>query len=537
MYRITTLSKLFKRSSFSFALLFCLLSLEISSFAQTNFIPLERGDVAERQEYLMFTPGLHLSGLYMLNSSVIRSGLEDTKMADSSASNVLSFNQEIRLHMRSIVHRTVALNLELSALSSFHNADLRENTNSSSTPESQTIALSARQAYLEYTPYPRGISKLGKHFIEIGDRRGKVFSGILSGATQTCKAGTWCYQAGAMKLGPDTADWMYLFSLDYPFIHEVDAEQNPLNVFRVEIFRIKYSERNVPLGANNAPASRLSQSSISSLQSSSYMSNGSCDPALAKYTVDQNCVPIYFDANHQEFFGVRFLWETSQWKAYADVVSNQGVRRYHLIENSDGTQSIPALGENTGTSNRHHKQIQGVSSEIELSYRSGMHQTAFLGMSASGDKQEADPNGIGANFMRALNGYYEIRPGSYRGTNFWFNGAGNAGTSGTGLGHSVNNTTLAGIRYQHTGESRIYNFAIYELQRQEAVLDAQGNRASYIGIEVNNSISFALNPQLRLNGELNLFRTGPAFTFDDATAPAGDNTMITHVAAHILYSF
>ena len=35
-----------------------------SAYAQANFVPLERGDVSEREENLTFSPGLKLSGDY-----------------------------------------------------------------------------------------------------------------------------------------------------------------------------------------------------------------------------------------------------------------------------------------------------------------------------------------------------------------------------------------------------------------------------------------------------------------------------------------
>ena len=41
--------------------------------AQTHFVPLERGDVSERKEHLIFSPGVELSGDYRLRISKINS--------------------------------------------------------------------------------------------------------------------------------------------------------------------------------------------------------------------------------------------------------------------------------------------------------------------------------------------------------------------------------------------------------------------------------------------------------------------------------
>ena len=53
--------------------------------AQTNFIPLERGDHVERQERLTFSQGLEFSGDYRLKLSKIRSNSPIVSRSDTNS--------------------------------------------------------------------------------------------------------------------------------------------------------------------------------------------------------------------------------------------------------------------------------------------------------------------------------------------------------------------------------------------------------------------------------------------------------------------
>ena len=45
-----------------------------------------------------------------------------------------------------------------------------------------------------------------------------------------------------------------------------------IDSLRIEMFRIKYTEHDVPLGLNNTPAKRLSSSTLSGLESEGFTS-------------------------------------------------------------------------------------------------------------------------------------------------------------------------------------------------------------------------------------------------------------------------
>jgi len=294
--------------SFSPAFIFlALLSAAVSVSAQSYFVPLERGDYTEREEHLAFSPGVKLSGDYRFRTSKIKSTALPLSRSETNSPEEFSFDQDIRLRLRSTVHRIVSINLELATNQEpLYQSDIRESRSSRTTAaDSQSANIYARQSYLELNRNPNEETKIGKQVINIGDRKGKVFAGILSGYSQRCKAGTWCYEIGGMKLSSADGDWLYYFSLDYPFWHEVNSQGEIIDSLRIEMFRIKYTEHDVPLGLNNVPANRLSSSTLTSLESSGFTSGSACNSSLSSYTLNSDCKPIYYNANEQEYFGLR----------------------------------------------------------------------------------------------------------------------------------------------------------------------------------------------------------------------------------------
>jgi len=513
--------------SFSPALfLFVLLTSSGSTAAQSHFVPLERGDVSERKEHLTFSPGVELSGDYRFHTTKIKSTALPASRTGTNSPEEFSFDQELRLLLRSTVHRTISINLELATNQEpIYQSDIRASRSSRMTgAESQTANITARQSYLEFNRNPNEETKIGKHIINIGDRNGKVFSGILSGFSQRCKAGTWCYEIGGMKLSSADGDWLYFFSLDYPFWHEVDSQGEVVDSFRIEMFRVKYTEHDVPLGLNNIPARRLSSSALSSLESGGFTSGSACNSSLAGYSLNSSCKPIYYNAHEQEYFGLRMQWETPVWAVYADIISNQGNRNYYQYDDRHNIDK---------------RKISGGAAELELSWKKPGEEYMLVGMMAGGDEQLEDSSRKGTNYLRSLKGFYEISPGTYSGTQFYFNGGSPDRKNGTGLGHSINNTQMGGFRYRYDipETTTVYRFALYELKRIKPVLDANSRKASMIGIEWDNTFTLKVAGHANLDLDLNAFLPAGAFSYNIHTLPTGRKDMILHFAGRLTYSF
>ena len=513
--------------SFSPAFIFlALLSAAVSVSAQSYFVPLERGDYTEREEHLAFSPGVKLSGDYRFRTSKIKSTALPLSRSETNSPEEFSFDQDIRLRLRSTVHMIVSINLELATNQEpLYQSDIRESRSSRTTAaDSQSANIYARQSYLELNRNPNEETKIGKQEINIGDRKGKVFAGILSGYSQRCKAGTWCYEIGGMKLSSADGDWLYYFSLDYPFWHEVNSQGEIIDSLRIEMFRIKYTEHDVPLGLNNVPANRLSSSTLTSLESSGFTSGSACNSSLSSYTLNSDCKPIYYNANEQEYFGLRMQWETPVWSVYADVVSNQGNRDYYRYDDRHNLDK---------------RKISGGAAEMELNWKKPGEQFTLIGMMAKGDEQLADSSRSGVNYQRSLDGFFEISPGTYRGTQFYFNGGSPELDSGTGLGHSINNTQLGGFRYRYDipETTAVYRLGLYELKRIKPVLDANGSQSSMIGVELDNTFTMLYAGHAKIDLDINAFQPGRAFSYDDQTVPTGNKDMIYHFAGRLTYSF
>ena len=118
-------------------------------------------------------------------------------------------------------------------------------------------------------------------------------------------------------------------------------------------------------------------------------------------------------------------------------------------------------------------------------------------MMAQGDDQLEDSSRNGTNYKRNLEGYFEIVPGAYRGTQFYFNGGSPELNSGTGLGRSINNTQMNGVRYRYDipETTSVYRFGIYQLKRLKPVINVLGNKATMIGNEWDNTFSINLSAE------------------------------------------
>lgn len=542
-----SLLKLYWVKAFCFFVFCSLLSVAAQpTWGQSNFTPMTAQDIEERDEVLVLTPGFKVSGDYRMHVIQIDSNTFPPREPDARDPKALNFEHELNIGFRSSVHRKLSINVELEIRQGpLQEADLREqNASAGRTTDSQTAQIQARQAFLEYNSNPRNIVKIGKHAFNIGDRYGKVFSGILTGVSQDCTVGTWCYELGAAKLGKHPADWLYYGSLDYDLFHEKNTEGATSNRLTIGIFRILYTERDIPLGKSNGPTpkNKAALDRLAKVYAEGSVNQQKQRRTLSKQVVDRQGRPLYYDALKQEYFGMHLKWDTFPFFLRFDLTSNQGNRHYHLLRESGKTLEKPDFGENTKQfkdAQKAKRTLSGVTSELELSYQMDSHQFGFRGMFASGDKEKWDPDNTGVNFLRSLHSYYEMVPGSYQGTNFYFNGDGLGLTGSSGLGHSISNTTLLGGWYRLTLEQYSVNYqtGLFQLTRTQAVRNELGEAVQDIGVEWDNTIFWTVDKKLKTEFELNLFQTGKAFNYKDHQMPLKKNDPVTHLVARILYSF
>jgi len=489
--------------------------------AQVNYTPLERGDHEERDEELIVLQGLTASGDYAFR-------LQEDRSADLTRDQRgVRYDQDFRFRLNSVFNRDVEMHLELDLRpTSLDDPNLRdaETDPRNRLEEEPDIGLNPRQAYLLYFYNPNSRFIFGKHELSLGDRRGKTFNAIVPGVTFDCNAGTWCMPFGAFRIGEAAADWVYHWALQF---NAWDTEENGLrNALQVEIFRIIYTERNIPLGMNLGPTTFDASDPISPAT------------APANQVTDNAGNLMYYDAREFNYYGVRIHWEQQSIFTDFDVTAAQGTRRYHLYRPAGGGfAGFPDYGPGRGQNAEQHP-IAGVATELEAGYRQAGLRVGLRLMNATGDEQRSTTNGDA--FRRGLRGYHEITPGSYQGARLYFNGVDNTVDGGSGLGHSISNTRLVGVFLDINADTAArwaYQGGLYSLSYNQPIVDSDGDEVSQIGYELDNMVTFRLHKQLHLQLEINGFFAQGAFRLNDYAVPDSTQDQYLQGIARMVYHF
>ncbi len=524
---------LLNRGVFPALLLLCLLVWGPSAFGQVvNFKPLERGDYTEEEEKLTILRGLEVSFQYA--AELLREKHDDL----SNAAENTEFQQDFRLALRTVFHRDVEFHLVLDpAIRAFEGGESRARRQEDDRiAETQPLALNVREAFLLYKFNPRSGLILGKQELSIGDRRGKVFNGIAPAITYDCRIGTWCMPFGGIKVGPMSTDWIFHWALEYtPWDDKNDGYNN--DTFKFELFRILYTENNVPLGKNRGPG----LFNADNPDAEDPAMPGMADPAAVdpSQETDVDGRPIYYDAKGIDYFGFRLIWESGGFFWNFDFTSAQGDRELHRFRPFGTSQSVDTLNFGGAPQIVFNQSVSGVAWESEIGFRGPDWKFGLRMLRADGDPglDPADKAGL----TKGLGGFFEVTPGSYRGTRLYFNGSDNDVESGSGLGHSVNNIHLIGIFYDFSDpqdKEMDYSLGIYKLELIKSILDLNGDRQSNIGIEIDNLLSFYIHKAIKLQLEINIMNTQGAFTLDDHVRPSGRNaSLFTQGIVRFVYSF
>lgn len=504
---------------------------------QPNFKPLERGDVTEAEQKLLVIRGIEVGGDYAL-----RLRLNKDKGLQFLDSNT-TMDQDFRLRLDTVFNDDVAMKLTLqTSTTALDNSSLRTLPvdNRGREPNGQNLQLAAREAYLQYRFNPNSAINLGQFDLELGDMRGKVYRAIASGIGFDCRIGTWCMPFGATKVGPGSADWLYSWALRYRAWDE--PNEGMRRVLEVEIFRMIYTENNVPLGINLGPGR--------------FDPNNPTVPNRTQLTDDPDpptgaTDPIYYDATAYNYFGARINWEASSFFSTFDFTDGQGSRSYHLYRDpSSGVTAGPLNQAGVQGPLFNEQSVAGYATEVELGWRWAPQKRGRLGlryMTASGDTHgnQVDSSGKyvapnGSAYNRGLNGYYEITPGSYQGTRLYFNGSDAQVDLGGGLGHSVNNKQLWGffLDYADPESGHIgYSTGLYKLDLNNSILNDAGLPVSNVGVEFDNMLTWYPHKRLAVQFEVNLLTSGGAMAIDDFTPPPASQQLFVQALMRVVYRF
>ncbi len=516
---------------------------------QPNFKPLERGDFTEAEQKMIVIRGIEVGGDYALRLRTDKS--KDMQDLDSGT----TMDQDFRLRLGTVFNDDVAMKLTLqTSTTSLDSSNLRTQPvdNRGRELDGQNLTLTAREVYLQYRFNPNSALNLGKFELELGDMRGKVYRGIASGLGFDCRVGTWCMPFGATKVGPQAADWLYHWALKFRAYDEYNEGMR--RAFEVAIFRMIYTENNIPLGnglgpAFFNPANPTGNTGVGTLNRTQLTDDVNNLPCPGGVPICGH--PIYYDATAYNYFGLRINWEATSFFSSFDFTNAQGSRSYHLYRD-------PTTGVIAGPTNPNGAQgalfneqgIQGVATEVELGWRWAPAKRGRLGtryMSATGDTNGStiDGNGNyrspnGNAYNRGLSGYYEITPGTYQGTRLYFNGADSQVDLGGGLGHSVNNKQLWGffIDYEDPEGSKVgYSGGLYKLDLNNSVLTTAGRQVKDVGVEWDNMLTWFPHKKLAVQFEVNLLSSGGAMSIDDNTPPPDIPQLFVQMLMRVVYRF
>jgi hypothetical protein len=488
---------------------------------QTNFRPLERGDYTEVEEKLIVIRGLEVGADYALR---VRSNDSDELPFDKRGTDVF---HDLRLHLNTMFHRDVSVRLTLALGSGdFAATALRESEQDTRGRmiDQPSTGIVAREAYLRYEFNPNSAWLMGKHEVSLADLRGKVFHAIVPAFTFDCRAGTWCLPFGLAVLGQHSGDALFHIALQFNAWDDVvDGFRDTL---QVAFYRVRYNENNIPLGKNLGPARFNPDDPIND--------RGEADPSqlLERTAAGQ---PIYYDADSQDYYGLRINWEAGHFFFNLDATGHRGLRKYHLYQHPlyGVTETLDPSGEQVDL-----REVRGVAVESEIGLRWETVRVGLRAMNASGDKYVGDQ--LGQSYTRGLRGYYEITPGSYNGTRLYFNGIDSTVELGGGLGHSINNTRMVGLFLDFEDQERRklgYSLGLYQFTYNNPILNVEDLLVDKIGFEWDNVISWFVHKNLKIQFEVNAIVTGEAFRPDDYSTPNLKEDNLYQAIGRVVYSF
>jgi hypothetical protein len=483
---------------------------------QPNFQPLERGEFTEVEERLVVARGLEVGAEFGLRMRFNHY----TDLATDQAGG--QFSDDLRLNLDTIFNRDARVHLGLQVTPrNFADTDLRTNRQETgSISDGLAASLIVREAYLRYGFNPASGIVMGKQELSLGDRRGKIFDALVPGVTFDCKAGTWCMPFGFAVIGKDSSGSISHFALQYTaYDEEVNGARRRM---QVELFRLRYFEHNIPLGSNLGPALYNPDDPT-----------GMTAPSPSQL-VDDSGQPVYYDVRSRDYYGLRVDWQGGAFFVNLDWSSYGGHRQYHLY-NGGNLGEVAAATASFGA--------RGHAVESEVGYRWETGRAGLRIMNATGDPSQQFACGsppCEEQYTRALTGFNEITPGSYRGSRLWFNGSDNDVSMGAGLGHSINNTRLLGIFFDFADPDKRkwgYSGGLYQLSLNNPILDSAANPQRKIGLELDNMFTWYVHKQLKLQFEANMILAQGALRPDDFTTPQAKQDSIYQAIGRLVYKF
>ncbi len=490
-----------------------------TTFAQINFQPLEKGEYEEVEERLLVLRGVEADAEF---SAWLR--YNDNKEFGELTENLKNTPyQNLRFGLRTVTHPDVSINMVLQLGNNLVKTnELRDKKNSfESRSEGSDNGVALYESWLRYEPNPRSPIYIGKKYLSLGGNRGAVFEANIPAITFDCRAKSWCVPFGTAFVGEYKLDVINHISLLYTFWDE-EAPAGRKRHFSNELFIFEHTESNIPLGKNLGPGFSDYKKETNNPEDNEINK----DPTLI---YDDNNTLVYYDVKGIYTYGFHLNWENPILHFRLQVLGVNGERVYHPYRRFN----IGYEGQTLSTGEEINSSYTGRFYESELNFYFDKNELTLQTMNASGDEEQA-------GYDRNLGGYYEITPGSYRGSQLFFNGFGPSFYDGGGLGHSVNNIQMNSLKYSWLNPDKkgfLFSMSVHDLKYNNPILNEDDELVSNIGTEINIKWKTALRHQTYSVIEANHLFAKEAFRLNDYTKPVSDPDDFSQLIFRLIYSF
>lgn len=478
--------------------------------AQQHFTPLKQGEYEVREESDFFNPGAQIGGSYRVDYSIYKDGFINEEDLASR------LEQDIELKIQSRINTNISLHAYIGnkskSVEEQDNIYYTEYPDEASDSTSDSgMELEFREAYLEYNHNPNAQLKIGKQFINVGDRMGLIYQGRANAISQQCRIGTWCYYVGGARLGETGSSSVFWAQIDYPVYESgkiisdrwADKGARQEVSFNVELLRVMYRGIHIPMSI-----------------SGQWVGEGSTYQSTT--TVGTETRNVYFDNDGVEYIGFNLFWNYYNYILRFTWLNLAGKRDY-FAESSSGKEPLDT------------QQISGNAYYLDMNYqvikswKTGLR--LFTGTGTDRDDGKEIWEGESHSFM-------EIQRGDFGDALIYFNGG-----RGIGQGHSVANLNYYALygSYRSEGNAVLVKLGLYSFNRNSPVyyneVGEEEKTATHIGEEFDFEIFWNLEGKLKVSAFIAVMFPDNAYSANDNVRPTEDPKDLSLVGVSIEYNF
>ncbi len=500
-------------SVFSLALILIVSNISTSTVqAQQNFTPLAQGDYEIIEESEFFNPGIQVHGYYEAYYGNRRRGLLN---GDNLGGNMF---QDISLKMTSKVNTNVAVRAEIGNKSTLlSDQEYYYETNypderGDASGDGMTVVF--RQAFLEYDHNPNARLRIGKQFINVGDRIGMIYQGNANAITQECRIGTWCYYIGGARLGEEGNSGLYWVQLDYPVYesgnlvpdHWTKKGTRQEVSFNVELLNVRYDGTDIP----------SSKMGMWTSEHSTYHTTTTNSSSATDY--------VYFENDGVSYMGFNLGWNYYDFLLNMSWIMLDGKRRYFVGEKEPNKEPL---------AKRH---LTGTAIYLDMDFFPYKNwRVSLTGLSSSGTKYESADSNV---WDKNSSSFLEVQKGDFGDAIIYFNGK-----HGIGDGHSISNLKFVQLDISFLTERKDmgFDFAYYVFQKEQSVFYTEDGtdpkRSADIGQEMDLRFNWRLEDKIDVGAFIAYFNPGKAYSQNDNVTPTGDEDEISLIGIDLKYNF